>query len=120
MTFLRASNMTTPSLSALDSVLAQMRNVAQAAANTPTPPTATVGSAASSSFAGELQRSMDRLTSAQNSANVQAENFVAGTSNASLNDVMIDLQKASLAFQTTVQVRNRFVQAYQSVASMPV
>jgi flagellar hook-basal body complex protein FliE len=38
----------------------------------------------------------------------------------SLNDVMIDLQKASVGFQATVQVRNRLVAAYQEIASMPV
>lgn len=110
--------MTTPSLSAIDSVLVQMRSVAQAAANNPV--SAPAAAPASTGFAGELQRSMDRLAAAQNSANAQAEGFVAGTSNASLNDVMIDLQKASIAFQTTVQVRNRLIQAYQTVASMPV
>ncbi|WP_298053379.1 flagellar hook-basal body complex protein FliE [uncultured Paenalcaligenes sp.] len=110
--------MTTSSLSAIDSVLTQMRSVAKTAANAPI--TTTVNTSSPSGFAGELQRSMDRLAATQNSANAQAESFVAGTSTASLNDVMIDLQKASLAFQTSVQVRNRLVQAYQSVASMPV
>jgi flagellar hook-basal body complex protein FliE len=33
---------------------------------------------------------------------------------------MIDMQKASIAFQATVQVRNRLVAAYQEIASMPV
>jgi flagellar hook-basal body complex protein FliE len=30
------------------------------------------------------------------------------------------MQKASLAFQTAVQVRNRLVSAYQEIASMPI
>lgn len=112
------------STSSMDALLAQMRNVAQNAASgaissslsadakTSTNPT--------SNFAAELERSLNRLASTQNLANNQANAFSAGTSTASLNDVMIDLQKASLAFQTTVQARNRFVQAYQSIASMPV
>ena len=110
--------MTTSSLSAIDSVLVQMRNVAQNASNTSS--VSTSSATVSSSFATELQRSIDRLAATQNQASAQAESFVAGTSNVSLNDVMIDLQKASLAVQASLQVRNRFVEAYQTVASMPV
>ncbi|CKV12105.1 Flagellar hook-basal body complex protein FliE [Mycobacterium tuberculosis] len=35
-----------------------------------------------------------------------------------LNDVMVDLQKANVAFQTGLQVRNRLVGAYQEVMSL--
>jgi len=35
-----------------------------------------------------------------------------------LNDVMVDLQKANVAFQTGVQVRNKLVSAYQEMMSM--
>lgn len=111
--------------SSMDALLAQMRNVAEQAQAGATTPYALNASAATtntsqSSFASQLAGSLDRLAAAQNHANNQANAFSAGTSTASLNDVMIDLQKASLAFQTTVQARNRFVQAYQTVASMPV
>ena len=37
----------------------------------------------------------------------------------SLNDVMVDLQKANVAFQTGLQVRNRLVSAYQEVMNLP-
>lgn len=111
-----------PTTSAMDSLLAQMHNVAKSAASTPPSLSLNPASASntSSSFASELKNSIDKLAATGNNANGQANAFMAGTTNASLNDVMIDLQKASLAFQTAVQVRNRFVQAYQSVASMPV
>lgn len=109
--------MTTSSLSAINSVLSQLNNVALNAANKPA--TAQLH-AAENSFANELQRSINRLSATQNQANAQAEAFVTGTSTASLNDVMIDMQKASLAFQASLQVRNRLVEAYQTVASMSV
>lgn len=113
--------MTISSLSAIDSVLSQMRGVADVAANqAPTTAFNTAGTANTSSFAVELQRSLNRLAATQNHANTQAEAFVAGTTSASLNDVMIDTQKASLAFQTTLQMRNRLVEAYKTVSSMPV
>ncbi len=107
----------------IDAVLAQMRTLATESAAGATNPIfspTTNNNNSSNSFAAQLESSINRLAATQNQANTQAESFVAGTSNASLNDVMIDLQKASLAFQTSIQVRNRFVQAYQSVASMPV
>lgn len=112
------------STSSMDALLAQMRGLAQTAAagtsSSALAASAPASTGSGSNFAAELERSLNRLASTQNHANSQANAFSAGTSTASLNDVMIDLQKASLAFQTTVQARNRFVQAYQSIASMPV
>jgi flagellar hook-basal body complex protein FliE len=37
-----------------------------------------------------------------------------------LHDVMISLQKASLSFQTMVQVRNKLVTAYQEIMNTQV
>jgi flagellar hook-basal body complex protein FliE len=37
-----------------------------------------------------------------------------------VHDAMIALQKSELALQLTVQIRNKFVQAYQDVMRMPV
>lgn len=77
-------------------------------------------SAAPGGFAAELARSLNRVSQAQNAANAQAQAFEMGEPGIALNDVMIDLQKASVGFQATVQVRNRLVAAYQEIASMPV
>ncbi|EBP2891855.1 flagellar hook-basal body complex protein FliE, partial [Salmonella enterica] len=37
-----------------------------------------------------------------------------------LNDVMADMQKASVSMQMGIQVRNKLVAAYQEVMSMQV
>jgi flagellar hook-basal body complex protein FliE len=37
-----------------------------------------------------------------------------------VHDAMIALQKSELALQLTVQIRNKFVQAYQEIMRMPV
>ncbi|EGP44124.1 flagellar hook-basal body complex protein FliE [Achromobacter insuavis AXX-A] len=71
-------------------------------------------------FAAELQRSIRRVTGAQNAATAQAKAFEMGAPDVSLNDVMIDLQKASIGFQTAVQVRNKLVAAYKEISSMAV
>jgi len=43
-----------------------------------------------------------------------------GDPNVSLADAMIASQKASVAFQATVQVRNKLVAAYEEVMRMSV
>ncbi|HWK59893.1 MAG TPA: flagellar hook-basal body complex protein FliE [Eoetvoesiella sp.] len=105
-------------LSSIENVLAQMRAVAQAASS----PSLRVDEAPSSQggFAAELQRSLQRVSATQNAATNQAKAFELGAPGVALNDVMIDMQKANIAFQATVQVRNRLVAAYQEIASMPV
>lgn len=104
--------------SAIENVLAQMRSVAQAAQAQPVNNNAPA--IEPGGFANELQRSLQRVAQMQNSATAQAKAFQLGDPNIALNDVMIDMQKASVAFQATVQVRNRLVAAYQEIASMPV
>jgi len=99
-------------------MLSQMRQVAQAAANLPVADTGPLKP--EGGFAAELAKSLSRVSEMQNTATAQAQSFQAGESGVSLNDVMVDMQKAGIAFQATLQVRNRLIQAYQEIASMPV
>ena len=46
--------------------------------------------------------------------------FDLNAPNVNLHEVMVSLQKASLSFQTMVQVRNRLVSAYQEIMNMQV
>ena len=105
-------------LTAIENMLSQMRQVAQAASNMPV--RNTEATAPDGGFAAELTRSLSRVSEMQNTATAQAQAFQAGDPGVSLNDVMIDMQKAGIAFQATMQVRNRLIQAYQEIASMPV
>lgn len=75
---------------------------------------------ASGGFAGALKSSLDAVNTRQQSASALAQAFETGTTTASLAEVMLATQKASVAFQATVQVRNKLVQAYQDVMNMPV
>ena len=43
-----------------------------------------------------------------------------GDPNTNLQDVMISMQKSTIAFQQTIQVRNKLVQAYQEIMNMQV
>jgi flagellar hook-basal body complex protein FliE len=49
-----------------------------------------------------------------------AEDFSSGQSDVNLQDVMINLQKASLSFQQMVQVRNKLVSAYHDIMNIQV
>ena len=109
--------MAIPNLTAIENMLSQMRQVAEAAGHMPVRGDAVKPNGG---FAAELARSLDRVSEMQNTATTQAQAFQAGDPDVSLNDVMIDMQKAGIAFQATMQVRNRLIQAYQEIASMPV
>jgi flagellar hook-basal body complex protein FliE len=49
-----------------------------------------------------------------------AESFSAGDPGVDLAQVMVALQKASVSFQAMTQVRNKLVDAYRDIMSMPV
>lgn len=72
------------------------------------------------SFASALSAAMKDIAVTQKAATYKSEQFMAGQPGVSLNDVMIDMQKASIGFQTAIQVRNKLVQAYQDIMQMPV
>lgn len=71
-------------------------------------------------FGQALKAAIEQVNAAQLQGRQMAQAFVAGEDNVQLQDVMINLQKASLSFQQMVQVRNRLVTAYQDVMNMPV
>nr|WP_323011357.1 flagellar hook-basal body complex protein FliE [Castellaniella sp.] len=106
-------------LASVENLLSQMRSVARASQGLAIQPQTSV-SPQSGGFAAELARSLNRVSEAQNAANVQAQKFQMGDPGISLSDVMIDLQKAGLSFQATVQVRNRLVEAYKEIANMAI
>lgn len=103
----------------IKNVVEQMQQVAAMAANRPAAPMAGLAPA-SGSFATELQRSLSRVSQAQEAAYAQAQAYELGMPGVSLDQVMIESQKAGIAFQATVQVRNRLIAAYQEISSMPV
>jgi len=106
-------------IAAIESVLQQMRAVA-GLAHDASAPAAAQPSPSGASFAAVLRDSLHGVAQMQNDASQQAKALMAGEPGVALNDVMLDLQKANIAFQTTLQVRNRLVAAYQEVANMTV
>jgi flagellar hook-basal body complex protein FliE len=105
----------TMSITSIESVLQQMRVLAQSSGMS----AAAGPEAASGGFAGELKKSLDRISDTQQNAYSQAEAFELGKPGVALNDVMVDMQKANIGFQMGLQVRNRVVAAYQEIMNMP-
>jgi flagellar hook-basal body complex protein FliE len=72
------------------------------------------------SFSDALKAQLDNVSKAQVQADQMGERFAAGDDKVSLSDTMIAMQKASISFQATVQVRNKLVSAYHDIMNMQV
>lgn len=99
----------------INQVLAQMRAMSIEAAASKPPV-----NNGSGDFAAMLQQSIDAVNQAQKTANQMATAFETGQSDVSLAEVMIATQKASVSFQAMLQVRNKLVDAYKDIMSMPM
>lgn len=75
---------------------------------------------AKNGFAGELKQSIERINELQQTAGSKTTAFQLGDPNVSLNEVMVAKQKAGLAFDMGVQVRNKLVSAYKEIMNMQV
>ncbi len=105
--------------SRIEAMVAQLR----AAATQATPASGTSQqpqATQAAGFQGALKASLDQVNGMQLDAQSLAQRFETGDASVSLSDAMIALQKSSIAFQQTVQVRNKMVQAYQDIMNMPV
>jgi flagellar hook-basal body complex protein FliE len=77
-------------------------------------------SSAKVSFSDALKASLQNVSNAQVQADEMGKKFAAGDDSVSLSDTMIAMQKASISFQATVQVRNKLVSAYHDIMNMQV
>ncbi|RDK01772.1 flagellar hook-basal body complex protein FliE [Paraburkholderia lacunae] len=116
--------MTMP-VNALSSALQQMQSMAAQAAGNNDPlagaqAAGQSGAATAGSFASALKASLDKISGDQTKAIGESKAFELGASNVSLNDVMVDMQKANVGFQFGLQVRNKLVSAYNDIMQMQV
>jgi flagellar hook-basal body complex protein FliE len=111
--------MTMP-VNALSSALQQMQAMAAQAASGASPAASESGAATTGGFASALKASLDKISNDQKTAASESQAFELGSPNVSLNDVMVDGQKANIGFQFGLQVRNKLVTAYNEIAQMSV
>lgn len=75
------------------------------------------GNAADSSFIDTLGSAISQVESLQTSADHEVSGLLQGNG-ADLHSTMIAVEKADIAFQMMMQVRNKIVSAYQEIARL--
>jgi flagellar hook-basal body complex protein FliE len=96
-------------VSGIPSIATGLTTGATGAANGQTPAT---------SFTDIFQSAVSDVDSLQNSADQQVANLLHGAGNADISGAMVSVEKADVAFQLMMQVRNKVVSAYQEMEKM--
>jgi len=79
-----------------------------------------VDNTSQSDFSQLLKQALNTVNGLQKNNNELQRAVEMGDPQVSLAQAMIAGQKASIAFDATVQIRNRLVEAYKEVMAMPV
>ena len=101
----------------ISQVLAEMRALQARASGISESPAA---AAQPSEFANLLKDSVNHVAGMQNQATALADAYEAGDKSIDLTKVMLEVQKASLAFRAMTEVRNKLIDAYTQVMNMSV
>lgn len=83
---------------------------------------AAAGLAATSSrpsFSSAVAQALEGVNTAQMKAQSVQQAYESGEP-VPLTDVVMNMQKASLAFEATLQIRNKVLKAYDEILNMPV
>lgn len=72
------------------------------------------------SFQTSFSKALGDISKAQGAAQAMQREVQFGNPTVSLEETMIAMQKASLGFQSALQVRNKLVQAYTDIMNMQV
>ena len=101
---------------AIQQVLAQMRQMQIDAGNGNEPTEGAQGV----DFGEVLDQSLQRVSELQQASSELKTAFQNGDAGTDLAEVMIASQKARVSFEAVVQVRNRVVEAYQTIQRMSI
>lgn len=74
----------------------------------------------SKNFQEMLGQAINTVNGMQLESREQQQRFEMGDKNLSLADVMVAKEKSGIAFEATVQVRNKVLEAYKQIMNMPV
>ena len=72
-----------------------------------------------SGFGDYIQTAVESVNETQMNASDMRDAYERGE-DVALTDVVLSMQKSSLAFEATLQVRNKLLKAYNDVLNMPV
>ncbi len=76
--------------------------------------------AATGDFQQALTQALKSVSASQDKATWMSREVQLDNPTVGIEDTMVALQKAQIGFQTTLQVRNRLVQAYSDIMGMQV
>ena len=76
------------------------------------------GGAGAGSFSDVFKSAIQSVDDLQGSADMKIGNVLQGAPNTDVSDVMVSVEKADVAFQLMMQVRNKIVSAYQDIEKM--
>jgi len=108
----------------ISQVLAEMRalqsRIGAAQLDQPRPLSIGAPPPAHADFGQILQRSIDGVARMEGHADRLADAYEAGVKGVDLTKVMIEVQKAGLAFHAMTEIRNKLIDAYNQVMNMSV
>ncbi|MEG3767498.1 flagellar hook-basal body complex protein FliE [Alteromonas sp. 14N.309.X.WAT.G.H12] len=79
-----------------------------------------VKNSSASDFSAMLKQAVEGVNSMQLESKDMQQRFEMGDKSLSLAEVMLTKEKAGIAFEATVQVRNKVLEAYKTIMNMPV
>ncbi|MFS2004249.1 flagellar hook-basal body complex protein FliE [Duganella sp. CT11-25] len=106
--------------SQIQAMIAQLKAHATRPSLTPPVIQTEAPAAPKAEFSDALKKSLDAVNASQVEADGMSKKFAMGDDSVSLSDMMISMQKASINFQATIQVRNKLVSAYHDIMNMQV
>lgn len=71
-------------------------------------------------FGELLEQAVNKVSEVQSASGSLSKAYIQGEPGVDITDVMIASQKAGVAFDAMVTVRNKLVEAYKDVMNMPV
>ena len=102
-----------------NSLLAQMQGMATEAMGNRAMPMEQINPS-TQDFGNMFKQALNTVNELQQDAGAKRNAFTMGDDSVTLAETMIASQKSGVAFEATVQVRNKFVEAYKEIMSMPV
>lgn len=82
--------------------------------------TQSIKNAAGMDFSHAMAQAIGHVNQLQANSKDLATRLDMGDTTVTLSDTVIAREKASVAFAATMEVRNKFIEAYQSIMNMPV
>jgi len=92
---------------------------AEAAGGMDTPSTDKAKSTSQTGFADMIRQTIENVNDKQQKAQELSSAYERGEP-VPLTDVVLAMQKSSLSFEATLQVRNKVLKAYEDILNMPV